>query len=74
VGAQTLEVQPRVRGPQRIDGPRDLLETGLGSDDSLERFQGEPDTAPVSGLDRHEVGDKSRPAVHVTAPARYEAH
>src|SRR5215217_9248502 len=74
VGAETLEVQPRVRGPQWIDGPHDLLETGLESDDGLEPFQGEPDTAAVSSLHRHQVGDKARPAVHVTAPTRYEAH
>ncbi len=74
VGAEALEVQPRVRGPQWIDGPYDLLETGLESNDGLESFQGEPDAAAVSTLHRHQVGDKARTAVHVTAPTRYEAH
>src|SRR3712207_5957102 len=74
VGAQTLEVQPRVGGPQWIDRPHDLLETGLKSDDGLEPLQVEPDATAVSGLHRHQVGNKARPAVHLTAPTRYEAH
>ena len=74
VSAEALEVQPRVRGPQWIYGPHDLLETCLDGNDGLETFQGEPDAAAVSGLHRHQVGDNARTAVHVTAPTRYEAH
>ena len=74
VSTETLEVQPRVRGPQWIYGPHDLLETGLESDDGLEPFQGEPDAAAVSTLHRHQVGDEARTAFHITAPGRYEAH
>jgi len=74
VSTETLEVQPRVRGPQWIDRPHDLLETCPESNYGLEPFQSEPDAATVSNLYRHQVGDKARPAVHITTPTRYEAH